>query len=366
MGSIWSTREQLGATVRQTCTTMEKMKVSCRVRYVTAQVPGGKLTMPEEYLSLDGESLSTDDLVQLGKGRFKIALTKDSEERVKQSRALIESIVKENKAVYGITTGFGKFARTVIEKDKLAELQENLIRSHAAGVGRALSPENTRMLLALRINVLAKGFSGISIKTLKQYIDAFNASCLSWVPEQGTVGASGDLAPLSHLALGLMGEGQMWSPATGWGDAKYVLESHNLTPISLEAKEGLALINGTQLITSIGAEACERAGLIAKQADVVAALTLEVLKGTSRAFDSDVHALRPHKGQQLVARRLRSLLHSETYPSEFAQSHRFCNRVQDAYTLRCAPQVHGIVHDAIDFVRGLRLDFQGKERTLCR
>merc|ERR1711971_354624 len=353
MGSIWSTREQLGATVRQTCTTMEKMKVSCRVRYVTAQVPGGKLTMPEEYLSLDGESLSTDDLVQLGKGRFKIALTKDSEERVKQSRALIESIVKENKVVYGITTGFGKFARTVIEKDKLAELQENLIRSHAAGVGRALTPENTRMLLALRINVLAKGFSGISIKTLKQYIDAFNASCLSWVPEQGTVGASGDLAPLSHLALGLMGEGQMWSPATGWGDAKYVLESHNLTPISLEAKEGLALINGTQLITSIGAEACERAGLIAKQADVVAALTLEVLKGTSRAFDSDVHALRPHKGQQLVARRLRSLLHSETYPSEFAQSHRFCNRVQDAYTLRCAPQVHGIVHDAIDFVRGL-------------
>jgi len=323
------------------------------VRYVTAQVPGGKLTMPEEYLHLDGESLSTDDLVQLGKGRFKIALTRDSEERVKQSRALIESIVKENKVVYGITTGFGKFARTVIEKDKLAELQENLIRSHAAGVGRALSPENTRMLLALRINVLAKGFSGISTKTLKQYIDAFNASCLSWVPEQGTVGASGDLAPLSHLALGLMGEGQMWSPATGWGDAKYVLESHNLTPISLEAKEGLALINGTQLITSIGAEASERAGLIAKQADVVAALTLEVLKGTSRAFDSDVHALRPHKGQQLVARRLRSLLHSETYPSEIAQSHRFCNRVQDAYTLRCAPQVHGIVHDTIDFVRGL-------------
>merc|ERR1719268_193621 len=209
------------------------------------------------------------------------------------------------------------------------------------------------MLLALRINVLAKGYSGVSLGTLRQLIDAFNASCLSWVPEQGTVGASGDLAPLSHLALGLMGEGQMWSPATGWGDAKYVLESHNLTPISLNAKEGLALINGTQLITSIGAEATERAGIIAKQADVVAALTLEVLKGTSRAFDSDVHTLRPHKGQGLVARRLRSLLHSETYPSEIAQSHRFCNRVQDAYTLRCAPQVHGIVHDTIDFVRGL-------------
>ena len=211
------------------------------------------------------------------------------------------------------------------------------------------------------------------MKTLKQLIDAFNCSCLSWVPEQGTVGASGDLAPLSHLALGLMGEGQMWSPATGWGEAKYVLESHNLTPIQLSAKEGLALINGTQLITSIGAEATERASLIAKQADVVAALTLEVLKGTSRAFDSDVHALRAHKGQNVVARKLRALLHSETYPSEIAQSHRFCNRVQvmslselclllsflfpsmlqDAYTLRCTPQVHGIAHDTIEFVQGI-------------
>ncbi len=145
----------------------------------------------------------------------------------------------------------------------------------------------------------------------------------------------------------------MWSPSTGWGEAKYVLESHNLTPISLSAKEGLALINGTQLITSIGAEATERAGIIARQADIVAALTLEVLKGTSRAFDSDVHKLRPHKGQMAVAKRLRSLLHSETYPSEIAQSHRFCNRVQDAYTLRCTPQVHGITHDTIDFVRGI-------------
>merc|ERR1711892_974 len=321
------------------------------VRFVTDKMSGGKL--PDEYLHLDGNSLSTDDLVQLGYGRYKIALTRESEAMVLESRAVIDKIVKDNRTVYGITTGFGKFAKTVIEKEKLLALQENLIRSHAAGVGAALSPMKTRMLLALRINVLAKGYSGISIGTLKQLIDAFNASCLSWVPEQGTVGASGDLAPLSHLALGMMGEGQMWSPATGWGDAKYVLESHNLTPISLNAKEGLALINGTQLITSIGAEATERAGIIAKQADVVAALTLEVLKGTSRAFDSDVHALRPHKGQIAVARRLRALLHSETFPSEIAQSHRFCNRVQDAYTLRCSPQVHGISHDTIDFVRGI-------------
>jgi len=323
------------------------------IKYVPEQIPGGKLDKPTEYLHLDGSSLSTDDLVQLGHWRYKIKLTKESEEKVSAAREMIDNLVKENKVVYGITTGFGKFARTVIEPKKLTELQENLIRSHAAGVGPALDPHKTRMLLALRINVLAKGHSGIRPKTLMQLIDAFNASCLPWVPEQGTVGASGDLAPLSHLALGLMGEGHMWSPQTGWGEAQYVLESHNLTPITLQAKEGLALINGTQLITSIGAEAVERAGIIARQADVVASLTLEVLKGTSRAFDTDVHEVRPHKGQALVASRIRSLLHSETYPSEIAQSHRFCDRVQDAYTLRCSPQVHGIVHDTIDFVRGI-------------
>ncbi|XP_018007178.2 histidine ammonia-lyase, partial [Hyalella azteca] len=185
---------------------------------------------------------------------------------------------------------------------------------------------------------------------------ASSASCLPWVPEKGTVGASGDLAPLSHLALGMLGEGRMWSPSTGWGDAKYVMESHNLKPIVLGAKEGLALINGTQFITAIGTLALSKAENIVRQCDVVAALTLEVMKGTSRAFDSEVMALRHHKGQKLVAERLRALLHSDTYPSEIAESHRFCDRVQDAYTLRCCPQVHGVVHDTIDFVRSVLID----------
>ncbi|XP_065350144.1 histidine ammonia-lyase-like [Cloeon dipterum] len=313
----------------------------------------GKYEPPEEYIFLDGNTLSTDDLVQLGKSRYKIKLTNEAEQNVTKSRNLIDKILQENKVVYGITTGFGNFARTTIPIDKLEELQYNLIRSHAAGVGRPLSPEKTRMLLALRINVLAKGYSGISLATLKHIIEAFNASCLSLVPEQGSVGASGDLAPLAHLALGLIGEGKMWSPETGWGEAKYVLESHELSPIRLSAKEGIALINGTQLITSLGAEAVERSNLIARQADVVAALTLEVLKGTSRAFDSDVQMIRPHKGQIAVAKRLRALLHSDTYPSQIAESHRFCNRVQDAYTLRCCPQVHGIAHDTIEFVHSV-------------
>ena len=287
----------------------------------------------------------------LHQGKTKLKLRKIAEERVTSGRNLVEAILKEKKVVYGITTGFGKFARTVISTDKLELLQDNLIRSHSAGVGQPLTLERVRMLLALRINILAKGYSGISLKILQQIVNAFNCSCLPWVPEQGTVGASGDLAPLSHLALGMMGEGKMWSPKTGWTDAKYCLESNGLQPIKLGAKEGLALINGTQLITALGAEAVARSQLIAKQADVVAALSLEVLKGTSRAFDSDVHNLRPHPGQIAVAQRLRSLCHSEAYPSGIAESHRFCDRVQDAYTLRCCPQVHGIVHDTIEFVQ---------------
>ncbi|KAA0183679.1 hypothetical protein HAZT_HAZT008272 [Hyalella azteca] len=245
-----------------------------------------KYVAPSEYLTLDGNSLNPDDLVTLGAGGLKIRLSSEAENRVLESRALVERIVAEQKVVYGITTGFGKFARKVISQENLGKLQLNLIRSHAAGVGAPLSPEKTRMLLALRINVLAKGCSGISLPALRCLINAFNASCLPWVPEKGTVGASGDLAPLSHLALGMLGEGRMWSPSTGWGDAKYVMESHNLKPIVLGAKEGLALINGTQFITAIGTLALSKAENIVRQCDVVAALTLEVMKGTSRAFDS--------------------------------------------------------------------------------
>ncbi|XP_066979441.1 histidine ammonia-lyase-like [Macrobrachium rosenbergii] len=325
------------------------------ITYISEQIPG-KYKPPEEYLTLDGASLTPEDLTALGKGAYRIKLSAEAEEAVTAARKLVEDIVREKKVVYGVTTGFGKFARKTIPQSQLYELQWNLIRSHAAGVGDPLSPSKTRMLLALRINILAKGNSGVSLTVLKKMIDAFNASCLPWVPEKGTVGASGDLAPLSHLALGILGEGKMWSPETGWGDAKYVLEAHGLTPAVLGPKEGIALINGTQLITSITAEALERAETIARQADVVAALTVEVLKGTSKAFDSDVHKLRPHKGQNEVARRLRALLHSDTYPSEIAESHRFCNRVQDAYTLRCCPQVHGVVHDTLYFVRGIITD----------
>uniref|UniRef100_UPI003AAC3D4A histidine ammonia-lyase-like n=1 Tax=Centroberyx gerrardi TaxID=166262 RepID=UPI003AAC3D4A len=308
---------------------------------------------PKEYLSLDGNSLTTADLVSLGKGMFKIKLTAEAEQRVGKARDVIDTIIRENRVVYGVNTGFGKFAHALIPKEQLTQLQENLIRSHSAGVGAPLSTERTRMLLALRINVLAKGHSGVSMETVDAMVKAFNASCLSWVPEKGTVGASGDLAPLAHLTLGLMGEGRMWSPQSGWADAKAVLEGHGLTPLVLKPKEGIALINGTQMITSLGAEAVERAMGVARQADIIAALSVEALRGTTKAFHSAVHAVRPHPGQMEVAERLRSLLDSEVFPSQISESHRSCKRVQDAYTLRCIPQVHGVVNDTIAFVQRL-------------
>jgi histidine ammonia-lyase len=207
------------------------------------------------------------------------------------------------------------------------------------------------MLMALRINVLVKGHSGVTPETLHRYIAALNSNCLPWVPEKGTVGASGDLAPLAHLALGLMGEGKMWNPSLrNYQDASKVLEGHNLKSIHLKAKEGLALINGTQLITALGAEAVYRAANVACTADIVSAMTVEALKGTVVAFDPRIHAVRPHTGQGLVAKRIRAVLHSEAHVSEIAVDHRDCGKVQDSYTLRCTPQVHGIVHDTIEFV----------------
>uniref|UniRef100_A0A8C4HKV0 Histidine ammonia-lyase n=1 Tax=Dicentrarchus labrax TaxID=13489 RepID=A0A8C4HKV0_DICLA len=297
------------------------------------QLGKGFQLMHLHYISLDGNSLTTADLVNLGRGLFKIKLTPEAEEKVMKGREVIDAFIREDKVAYGVNTGFGKFARTIIPKE---QLQENVVRSHCAGVGAPLSVERTRMLLVLRINVLAKGHSGISMETLDAMIKAFNASCLSWVPEKGTVGASGDLAPLAHLTLGLMGEGRMWSPQSSWADARAVLEGHGLKPLVLKPKEGIALINGTQLISSLGAEAVERAVGVARQADVIGALTLEALKGTTKAFHT-IHAVRPHPGQMMVAGRLRSLLDSDVFPSQISESHRSCNRVQDAYTLRCYP-----------------------------
>uniref|UniRef100_A0A158P7X9 Histidine ammonia-lyase n=1 Tax=Angiostrongylus cantonensis TaxID=6313 RepID=A0A158P7X9_ANGCA len=340
--------------------------VSCfRIRFdfePSSEYP--QVEKPTKLLILDGDSLLPADLVRCERGEcviqvgissvafFGLCLTVIVKIYLSHQRILSSDV--SFVTVYGVTTGFGIFSnvRSIPSLVKmLRRLQLNLVRSHATGYGQPLHPSKVRMLLALRINVLAKGYSGVSLENVKKMVAAFNAFCVSYVPQQGTVGCSGDLTPLAHLALGLLGEGKMWSPITGWDDADLVLKKNNLKPLELGPKEGLALINGTQMVTAIGAYALERAYNIARQGDVIAALSLDILKGTTRAFDPDIHRLRPHKGQDISARRLRSLLHSDANPSQIAESHRNCNKVQDAYTLRCVPQVHGIVHDTIEFVR---------------
>jgi histidine ammonia-lyase len=307
-------------------------------------------TASRQLLLLDGNNLTPEDLLRLSRGEVSVDLSPESWASVDRSRGVVTRILEGTDAVYGINTGFGNFAHVRIAPDQLQLLQQNLIRSHAAGVGAPLSPERTRMLMALRINVLAKGYSGISVETLKRLVAAFNADCLPMVPEKGTVGASGDLAPLAHLAMGLMGEGDMWDEqARAFVNAGDYLARKKVQPLHLQAKEGLALINGTQFITALGVEALVRAERVAATADLIAAMSHEALRGHRAAYAEGIHRSRPHTGQQQVAARLRALLN---LPSEMATLPR-CSAVQDSYTLRCVPQVHGICHDTLAFVRGL-------------
>lgn len=209
-------------------------------------------TRKKTLVLLDGCTLTLENFMALRSGEVELGLTEDAWRRVEEGRGVVDDLLDQRVVAYGINTGFGNFANVLIAPDKLSELQQNLIRSHASGTGSPLTVEQTRGLLTLRINVLAKGYSGISRASLEHLVAAFNRSCLSYVPEKGTVGASGDLAPLSHLALGMMGEGRMWDAAEErWAEAAEVLAKNGLSPLRLQAKEGLALINGTQLITSL-------------------------------------------------------------------------------------------------------------------
>jgi len=279
-----------------------------------------------------------------------VDLTPDAWKRVRAARGVIDRVLERGEVVYGINTGFGAFSHVIIPPDKLSELQENLIRSHACGVGKRLPVHRARMLFALRLNVLARGRSGIDPDTLSHLLKAFNLGLVAEVPEQGSVGASGDLAPLAHLALAFLGEGNMWHPRQQqWLPASDVLRDYGMQPRKLGAKEGLALINGTQFITSLTTEALLRAENLLCVADVCAALSTEALLGTQTAFRPLIHHERPHRGQLVCAKRVWILLND----SEIAESHRNCGKVQDSYSLRCVPQVHGVVHDTIQFVRGI-------------
>ena len=295
-------------------------------------------------ICLSGSGLDARTLARIAAGAS-VSLDAAALDRVQENRLVIQRILDEGRTVYGINTGFGQFATVVIPPDQLALLQLNLIRSHAAGVGEPLPQDQTRALMAARINCLLKAHSGIRPEAIRLLAECLNRNVLPVVPSQGSVGASGDLAPLAHMALLLVGEGEAWDGAAHIPGGQ-ALAKAGLAPITLEAKEGLALINGTQVITALGNLAVARLLDLVPLADEIGALSLEALRGTRAAFDPRIHLARPHPGQIQAAAHMREILGAT---SEICESHKDCHRVQDAYSLRCLPQVHGVTRDALAF-----------------
>lgn len=305
--------------------------------------------MGPRRVELDGNSLSLEDLERVARGGAKVALAPAAREAMLRSRALVERALESGSVVYGVTTGFGRLSDVAVSRDRLQELQLNLIRSHACGVGAPLPRDAVRAITLLRANVLAKGFSGVRPELVDRLVEMVNRGIHPVIPEQGSVGASGDLAPLSHLALVLVGEGsaEYGGEVRPGADA---LRAAGLEPVTLEAKEGLALNNGTQVMTAIGALALLDAERVVEAAEVAGAMSLEGLRGTPDAFHPALQLARPHPGQIASAERLRALLAG----SEIRESHRHGDpRVQDAYALRCMPQVHGAARNALAYVRGV-------------
>ena len=310
---------------------------------------------------LDGSSLTIEQLVAIADERERVQLSSSARARVAASRAVVERRARGAEPAYGINTGFGSFADVTIAPDALEALQLNLLRSHAAGVGAPLSARAVRATMALRANVLAKGFSGVRVDTLEALIALINAAVHPFVPSRGSVGASGDLAPLAHLALVLIGEGEVLvddreaaersvqasGVSAGFVPARYGLARAGLTPITLGPKEGLALINGTQPSTAVLALALADVETLARAADIVAALSIDALRGSIHPFEARIHEARPFAGQLASASNIAALIHG----SGINKSHEFCGRIQDAYSLRCAAQVHGAVREALRFVR---------------
>jgi histidine ammonia-lyase len=305
------------------------------------------VTLPP--LPLDGSSLTLAHVLEVADGRRAVRLADPARARMQRAQDIVRGLVAEGAAVYGVTTGFGKLSDYAIPPDQLAALQVNLVRSHAAGIGPRLPEREVRAMMLLRANVLAKGFSGARPELVDLLCGMLGAGLHPPVPEQGSVGASGDLAPLAHLALALIGEGELRHP-DGTGPAAEVLRTHGLAPLVLGPKEGLSLINGTQAHTGVAALALEGAKAAWRTAHAAGAASLEALLGTPVAFDPRIHAARGQRGQEDSAALLRELLQG----SEIRESHRDGDpRVQDAYALRCMPQVHGPVLEAITFAESL-------------
>jgi len=299
-----------------------------------------------EPVLLNGEHLSLDDVERVARRGVPVALDPAARPRVEASRHVIEAALTSGRPVYGVSTGFGQLSDVFIPAADRDALQRNLLRSHAIGIGEPIGEAETRAIILLRANVLAKGNSGVRPEVIELLCELLNRNVHPIIPERGSVGASGDLAPLAHLALALIGEGEARLGGERLPGAE-ALRRVGLIPLTLKAKEGLALINGTCGLAGIGTLAACRASRLVTLADLAGAMTLEALRGSQVPFDDRLQAVRPHPGQIASARNLRLLLQD----SEVMVSHKDCGKVQDSYTLRCMPQVHGGVRDAVAFAR---------------
>jgi histidine ammonia-lyase len=295
---------------------------------------------------LDGESLDLDTIVRIADGSEEVGVSGAAAARVTAARRVVDRKAAGREAVYGVNTGFGSLAEVAIPPHALGELQVNLLRSHAAGVGDPLPPRTVRATIALRANVLAKGQSGVRLETLQALVALLNHRVHPWVPSRGSVGASGDLAPLAHLALVLIGEGGVLTDDGARRNAGEALRAAGLAAITLAPKEGIALINGTQPSAAVLALALADARGLARVADIAAALSIDGLRGSRHPFEARIHAARPFEGQIASASNVWRLLEG----SGINKSHEHCGRVQDAYSLRCAAQVHGAAREAMAFV----------------
>lgn len=295
-------------------------------------------------IHMNGNDLRIEDVVLIARNAHRIELTQQALENVRRSRAMVEKMVEEQKVVYGITTGFGKFSDVMIQGEDVSKLQENLIMSHACGMGEPYPEEVVRAMMALRINALAKGYSGIREETLLHLVELCNRGVHPVIPQQGSLGASGDLAPLAHMVLVMLGKGEaIVNGQRLSGDE--ALKQVGLSPIRLQAKEGLALINGTQAMTAQLCLALYDSRVVLESAELIAAMTIEALRGIPKAFDPQLHLVRPHPGQQESARRLLAHLSGSERTTEQGEL-----RVQDPYSLRCLPQVHGATRDTLEYV----------------
>lgn len=296
---------------------------------------------------IDGESLRIEDVVNVARHDYQVELSPEAEVKVNRARAIVDKFVEEGRVEYGITTGFGKFSDVVISKEDTRKLQRNLIISHACGVGEEFNRETVRAIMLLRANALSKGYSGARVSTIKTLIDMLNKDVQPVIYQKGSLGASGDLAPLSHMVLTMIGEGEAYYNGERMSSAEAMAKA-GIKTIELVSKEGLALINGTQVMTAVGTLAVYDAINLVKAADITASLTSEGLRGITDAYYHRVHEVRPHKGQIKCASNMLRILDGSSLTTRQGEL-----RVQDAYTLRCIPQIHGASKDAVNYVRGV-------------